>query len=112
MRRLSLMLVLALVAALGTVAATAASAGVLPDKGTGCIVTDAVGAGFLDPDCAYHIVLSESGDILQYQDHGQLPDGAAFPKKAITRTVCYAPFLSREVITPSGDYKSTLLGAC
>jgi hypothetical protein len=101
-----------LVAALATVAATSSNAGVNPTKGSGCLVTDANSVGYFDPDCSYHAIYSQDLTLLKYQDHGQLPAGAALPTRAIVRTACYFGFLSREVITPSGDYKSTLLGLC
>ena len=84
--------------------------------GLGCNVKDANGVQYFDPACETHTVVKrdDAGAIVfvQYQDHGHLPPGAAFPKKAVHTTAvvncggCALQGTYEEVTTPSGEYKS------
>ena len=85
------------------------------DSGTGCLVADANGAYTFDGTCSWHLVfkLDQAGNpqLLRYQDHGTLPEGAPHPKQtrhnALTTdfgggVVC----TGTEVTMPRGEYKS------
>jgi len=85
-------------------------------SGTGCFVRDANGVTYKDPNCVFHrqVQIGPDREVLdfQYRDHGQLPAGATFPKTTIRIThvaVCDCPPGTplTEVITPSGEYRST-----
>lgn len=105
----------AMLAGASSVSASPASTG----KGTGCYVTDANGAYYLDASCQAHDVIKYDADgtlaFYSYQDAGQLPAGAAIPSSAINNTyeVCYNFSFGvtcgtvHETITPSGAYKSS-----
>jgi hypothetical protein len=87
-----------------------------PDKGTGCLVRDADLVQHVDPDCDYHEVFKydsrgNSYTLLHYQDHGQLPPGAALPATAVQVILhvdcdCIYDGDYLETITPSGEYHS------
>jgi hypothetical protein len=85
-----------------------------PFGNNGCFVTDAAGVTTLDTTCQAHLeVRTVSGDFAEamYQDHGQLPPGAALPSTAVINDISYELsgvgwITCSETITPSGDYKS------
>lgn len=85
-------------------------------SGTGCVVADADGVRYDDPNCAWHREARIGPDRaivrFQYFDHGQLPAHAAFPKRTIRIThfvpcQCPGDVPLTETITPSGEYKSS-----
>lgn len=85
-----------------------------PFGNNGCFVTDAAGASTLDTGCKAHLALRTiDGEfaVAMYQDHGQLPPGAALPSTATVRDTSYTLegvglVTCSETITPSGGYKS------
>lgn len=85
-----------------------------PFDNNGCFVTDAAGASTLDTGCKAHLTLRTiDGEfaVAMYQDHGQLPAGAALPSTSIVRDTSYTLegvglITCSETITPSGGYKS------
>ena len=78
--------------------------------GSGCYVTDANGTTTLDASCPYHLQLQTdiNGNLLSamYQDHTQLPSGAALPGSTISRDISFDDVRCTERITPSGQYSS------
>jgi hypothetical protein len=87
-----------------------------PNKEKGCLVRDADLVQYVDPDCNYHEVFKydNRGDdltLLHYQDHGQLPPGAALQATAVQVILhvdcdCIYDGDYLETITPSGEYHS------
>ena len=85
-----------------------------PFDNNGCFVTDAAGVSTLDTGCKAHLTLRTiDGEfaVAMYQDHGQLPAGAALPSVATIRDTSYqlegvGLITCSETITPSGGYKS------
>lgn len=79
------------------------------DSGTGCLVRDADGNYSLDTDCKWTLTRKTDADgnttLYHYQDKGQLPEGAAFPSKAL-KTSFEAGCTGSELTTPSGQYSS------
>ena len=86
------------------------------EKGLDCLVTDANGVNYGDPTCTFHLVVKTdaAGNVVfvQYQDHGQLPPGAALPTQALHAEIfvacggCIFEGTYKYVVTPSGEYKS------
>lgn len=76
----------------------------------GCTVVDANGAWFFDAECRLQIVENANGYLVNA--HGQLPEGAALPDKAMRRSItdmgfswCFTPGDRGEtVLTPSGNF--------
>lgn len=107
---------LALTVGLVLAVAPASSMPAETSKGTGCIVEDANGVHYFDAECRWHQVVKrdKNGNIafVHYQDHGQLPPGAALPGRALHTTLpffcggCILQGNYEQVITPSGEYKS------
>lgn len=108
--------VVALVMTLTVVIADSVSAApAVPVKGTVCWVRDANFVIYVDNECEYHEVwkYDEAGNrvaLLNYQDHGHLPPGAALPTKTVVMIlhVASGPWAGdyREVLTPNGEYHS------
>ena len=109
--------VMALAAALTvTIADSVSAAPALPQKGTICWVQDANMVTYVDDECEYHQIfkLDEAGHIvglLNYQDHGHIPPGAALPTTtmiAVFHVDCNCIFDGdyRVVLAPNGEYHS------
>ena len=85
-----------------------------PFDNNGCFVTDAAGVSTLDSGCRAHLTLRTiDGEfaVAMYQDHGQLPPGAALPSSAVVNDISYqlegvGLITCSETITPAGGYKS------
>jgi hypothetical protein len=85
-----------------------------PFGNNGCFVTDVAGVTTLDTGCKAHLALRTiDGEfaVAMYQDHGQLPPGAALPSSAVVNDISYhlegvGLITCSETITPSGGYKS------
>lgn len=85
-----------------------------PFGNNGCFVTDVAGVSTLDTGCKAHLTLRNlDGEfaVAMYQDHGQLPPGAALPSSAVVNDISYVlegvgPITCSETITPAGGYKS------
>ncbi len=81
-----------------------------PTSGSGCYVTDANGVTTYDASCSYHLTwqTDSAGNLLaaMYNDHGQLPAGAALPSSTIRRDISFGDVRCEERVTPSGAYNS------
>ena len=85
-----------------------------PFDNNGCFVTDVAGTTTLDGGCRAHLTLRTiDGEfaVAMYQDHGQLPPGAALPSSAVVNDISYqldgvGLITCSETITPAGGYKS------
>jgi hypothetical protein len=85
-----------------------------PFDNNGCFVTDSAGVSTLDTGCKAHLTLRTiDGEfaVAMYQDHGQLPPGAALPSSAVVNDISYVLpgtglITCSETITPAGGYKS------
>ena len=99
-----------------TIADPVSAAPAKPHHGQGCFVQDANFVQYLDPDCEWHEVdqYDEAGNfigVLNYQDHGHLPPGAALPAQtmvSIFHVDCSCPYDGdyRQVLMPNGAYHS------
>lgn len=107
---------LAVLLVLAFAVSTASALPAVTESGLGCLVQDANGVQYVDSACEYHLVykLDEAGNIVfvHYQDHGQLPPGAALPTEAVRTTLfvscggCVYEGTYEQVLAPSGEYKS------
>lgn len=81
-----------------------------PTSGSGCFVTDANDVTTFDPSCQYHLTwqTDSNGNFLaaMYNDHGQLPAGAALPTSTIRRDISFDDVRCEERVAPSGAYNS------
>lgn len=93
-----------------------AAAPVRPHSGGRCFVQDANGVQYLDNECEYHEVLQYDASgraiaVLNYQDRGQLPPGAALPETTIRFVLhvdcgCVYDGDYQAVLAPNGEYHS------
>lgn len=113
--------VFAAFASFGARTVSAAPSPASTQKGTGCYVAADGVDYYYDAGCAVHLVfdIDADGDLVfyEYQDHGQIPAGVARPSRAVRRTfeqclnfgslgvLCG---IAVEVVTPSGQYKSSI----
>jgi len=88
------------------------------ERGTGCYVRDAADNYTWDPSCNRQAVITydDGGNLIKYkyQDQGELPEGAALPPRAIHESYFaiikgLGNTLITETITPSGEYKSSMV---
>ena len=81
-----------------------------PTSGSGCYVTDANGVTTFDASCSYHLTwqTDSAGNLLaaMYNDHGQLPAGAALPSSTLIRDISFDDVRCEERVAPSGQYNS------
>jgi hypothetical protein len=112
----TLLLGTVLAASAAVLTPTAVSAGpALPHHGFTCFVQDANLVQYTVA-CDYHEVLKtdENGNViavLNYQDHAQLPPGAALPTTTLHSIFhvdcdCIYDGDYQQVLTPSGEYHS------
>jgi len=86
------------------------------DRGTGCLVKDANGDSYIDPNCTWNEVIKfdDAGNVVavQYHDRGTLPADATKPSATLRMSTyfscggCAVEGYYREVITPAGVYTS------
>ena len=64
-----------------------------PTTGSGCFVSDANDVSSFESSCSFHLTwqTDTDGNMLaaMYNDHGQLPAGAAFPTSTIRRDISF-----------------------
>jgi len=119
MKKLVVMFLTVMVLAMALTVAIADSvsaAPAKPNKGTVCWVQDVNLVIYVDDECDFHEVFKydEAGNVvalLNYQDHGHLPPGAALPTKTIVMVFhvdcnCIHDGDYREVVAPNGEYHS------
>ena len=86
------------------------------DGGTGCVVVDANGNSYIDPNCTWQAVtkFDDAGNVVavQYHDRGTLPADATKPSATLLTSAyfacggCVVEGYYRQVITPAGVYTS------
>jgi hypothetical protein len=104
------------VASILAIPAPASAAPAMPERGSVCWVQDANFVTYVDDTCEWQSVFKtdENGQlyVLNYHDHGRLPEGAALPHAAmrsIFHVECEGCVYNgdyMQVLMPNGEYMS------